>query len=204
MELLELHAFPIQANNKQLGVIQIGTIKKLNKNTLRILNELVENFSIAFQLGLNIEMQRETEQEVTRQLELNQHIIDSIPNPTYYRNRLGEYLGVNEQFCEFMGLKVDQVMGSHIETLFNEDTVHVLKRYELELLQGTKRLEFEMVLTNGNEEERDLIVYEAPFYDQNNGIMGIVGTVMDVTETKQLERDLIESKDPAAKPRKKK
>ena len=63
-------------------VIQIGTIKKLNKNTLRILNELVENFSIAFQLGLNIEMQRETEQEVTRQLELNQHIIDSIPNPT--------------------------------------------------------------------------------------------------------------------------
>lgn len=62
-----------------------------------------------------------------------------------------------------MGLKVDQVLGSHIETLFNEDTVHVLKRYELELLQGTKRLEFEMVLTNGNEEERDLIVYEAPF-----------------------------------------
>ncbi|GLQ75728.1 response regulator [Vibrio penaeicida] len=199
MELLELHAFPIQANNKPLGVIQIGTIKKLNKNTLRILNELVENFSIAFQLGLNIEMQRETEQEVTRQLELNQHIIDSIPNPTYYRNRLGEYLGVNEQFCEFMGLKVDQVLGSHIETLFNEDTVHVLKRYELELLQGTKRLEFEMVLTNGNEEERDLIVYEAPFYDQNNGIMGIVGTFMDVTETKQLERELIESKDSADK-----
>ncbi|MBD1556182.1 response regulator [Vibrio sp. S9_S30] len=199
MELLELHAFPIRANNKSLGVIQIGTTIKLNRNNLRILNELVENFSIAFQLSLNIEQQRETEQEVKRQLELNQHIIDSIPNPTYYRNRLGEYLGVNEQFCEFMGLKVDDVLGNHIETLFNDDTVHLLKRHELELLQGTKRIEFEMMLTNGNGEERDLIVYEAPFYDQNNGIMGIVGTFMDVTKTKQLERALIESKDSADK-----
>ncbi|CCO48090.1 putative TWO-COMPONENT SENSOR PROTEIN HISTIDINE PROTEIN KINASE [Vibrio nigripulchritudo SOn1] len=199
VELLELHAFPIQANNKPLGVLQIGTVNKLTGNNLRILNELVENFSIAFQLGLNIEQQKETEQEVTRQLELNQHIIDSIPNPTYYRNRLGEYLGVNEQFCEFMELKVEDVLGNHIEDLFNEDTVHVLKRYELELLQGTKRLQFEMVLTNGKGEDRNLIVYEAPFYDQNNGIMGIVGTFMDVTETKRLERDLIESKESADK-----
>jgi len=195
--LSELHFFPIYANNCPLGVLQLGCTEPISDNDLRLLHDLVEAFAIGFQLSLNAEKQQEIEQEVTRQLKLNQHIIDSIPNPTYYRNRLGEYLGVNEQFCHFMGVSEQAVLGANIEEVFEDDVVYQLKRYELELLQGAKRLQFELTLTNGQNEPRELVVYEAPFYDQNNSIMGVVGTFLDVTENKQLERELIKAKDSA-------
>lgn len=195
--LTELYFIPILANDSPLGVLQFGTHSSLSANEYRVLNDLVEAFSVAFQLSLNTEKQQEIEQEVARQLELNQHIIDSIPNPTYYRNRLGEYLGVNEQFCDFLGVTEQDVLGANIEDIFKDDVVYQLKRYELELLQGTKRIQFEITVTNGQQQVRDLVVYEAPFYDQNNSIMGVVGSFLDVTEHKQLERELIKAKESA-------
>ncbi|SON52363.1 response regulator [Vibrio tapetis] len=195
--LAELYFIPILANDSPLGVLQFGTSTALSTNEYRVLTDLVEAFSVAFQLSLNAEKQHEIEQEVARQLELNQHIIDSIPNPTYYRNRLGEYLGVNEQFCDFLGVTEQNVLGANIEDIFKDDVVYQLKRYELELLQGTKRIQFEITVANGNQQIRELVVYEAPFYDQNNSIMGVVGSFLDVTEHKQLERELIKAKESA-------
>ncbi len=195
--LAELYFIPILTNGSPLGVLQLGTCTALSSNQYRVLNDLVEAFSVAFQLSLNTEKQQEIEQEIARQLELNQHIIDSIPNPTYYRNRLGEYLGVNEQFCDFLGVTAKDVLGANIEDIFKDDVVYQLKRYELELLQGTKRIQFEITVTNGKQQVRELVVYEAPFYDQNSSIMGVVGSFLDVTEHKQLERELIKAKESA-------
>ncbi|USD67659.1 response regulator [Vibrio sp. SCSIO 43136] len=199
LSLAQMHYFPIHTNDAPLGVLQLGSVRVLSESEIKIICEILEALATAFQLSLSSAKQRETEKEVTRQLQLNQHIIDSIPNPTYYRNRLGEYMGVNEQFCDFLGTSTDEVLGANIEEVFNEDIAYQLKRHELELLQGTKRLQFNLSLQNHAKEWRHLVVYEAPFYDQNNAIMGVVGTFLDVTETKLLEKQLIEAKESADK-----
>ncbi|RQW76789.1 MAG: HAMP domain-containing protein, partial [Geobacter sp.] len=52
--------------------------------------------------------------ELQKQLGFSQLLIDTIPNPVYYKDAEGKYLGGNKAFKEYTGMPMDQIVGKSV------------------------------------------------------------------------------------------
>lgn len=193
----EMYFIPLIVNNDMVGVLELGSVRSLSDKEIDWLQEAQEDLAVGIQLTFNAELQMEAEQRVSEQLKLNQQIINAIPNPTYFRNREGAYIGVNDAFTDFLGLFYVDVVDKSPADLFPNDVATTFIMKEFELLDKPGSEVYEIELNNANGETRNITVYEATYYGGDGSAMGIVGLFVDVTTQKRLESDLISAKDQA-------
>ncbi|TMO59505.1 hybrid sensor histidine kinase/response regulator [Pseudoalteromonas aurantia] len=195
--LSELYYFPLIVSNECVGLLELGSLKPVSNNDFEWIESVIQDLAISLQLTQNIELQRNTEKKVLEQLELNRKILDAIPNPMYYRNRDGEYLGVNSIFHDFIGTFDADVLGAAPNEIFSKDIAQQFVDSELSLLQDPGSHNFEMTLMNVKGQPRDVVIYEATFCNADGEVAGIVGLILDVTERKEMEQQLIIAKEQA-------
>ncbi|KAF7771532.1 hypothetical protein PCIT_a4134 [Pseudoalteromonas citrea] len=195
--LSELYYFPLIVSNECVGLLELGSLKPVSSKDFEWVESVIQDLAISLQLTQNIELQRNTEKKVLEQLELNRKILDAIPNPMYYRNREGEYLGVNSIFHEFIGTFDADVIGAAPNDIFNQDIAQQFVESEQSLLSDPGSHNYEMTLINVEGQPRDVVVYEATFCNADGAVAGIVGLILDVTERKEMEQQLIIAKEQA-------
>jgi PAS domain S-box-containing protein len=145
-----------------------------------------------------------TEQKQIKNFLLNhlvflETLIDTIPNPIFYKTRDGHYLGCNKMFAKkILGLPRQKIIGrtvydfpEHI-SLKDADIFH---QYDQILFEqpGVQVFESKLVCADGI--KRDFIFYKAPFRDADNIIAGLVGIMVDITELRKVEQDLYRYQD---------
>jgi PAS domain S-box-containing protein len=195
--LSELYYFPLIVSNECVGLLELGSLKPVSSKDFEWIESVIQDLAISLQLTQNIELQRNTEKKVLEQLELNRKILDAIPNPMYYRNRDGKYLGVNSIFHEFIGTFDADVIGASPDEIFNKDIAQQFIDSELSLLKNPGSHNYELTLINVEGQPRDVVIYEATFCNADGDIAGIVGLILDVTERKEMEQQLIIAKEQA-------
>ncbi|CZF81570.1 Signal transduction histidine-protein kinase BarA [Grimontia celer] len=197
LSLSEMYFIPLIVNNEMVGVLELGSVRLLSDKEIDWLNEVQEDLAVGIQLTLNAELQMEAEQRVSEQLKLNQQIINAIPNPTYFRDTEGTYIGVNDAFTDFLGLFYVDVVDKSPQELFASDVATMFTEKERELLDNPGSTVYDIELANASGDVRILTVYEATYYGGDGDPLGIVGLFVDVTTQKRLESDLIAAKDQA-------
>jgi diguanylate cyclase (GGDEF)-like protein/PAS domain S-box-containing protein len=112
---------------------------------------------------------------------------NTLPNPIYYKDLKGRYLGCNQAFIELFGLSRDEIVGKTAHQLLPKKLADHYRKTDLELVRngGTKRFEGTIRIA---EKCRDMIFHKAVFTDEQGTLAGIVGTLTDITEGKQAER----------------
>lgn len=136
-----------------------------------------------------------TEEQLFEQLQLFRALMDNIPNPVYYNDTKGMYLGYNKAFLEYFRLKDDNYVG---KTVFNlpisreEAMLHHKTDMELVKLSGSRA--YEASVTCPDNSMRYIIAKKATFHKADGTIGGIVGVITDITERKITEEALKESK----------
>ncbi|OEE67197.1 hybrid sensor histidine kinase/response regulator [Enterovibrio norvegicus FF-33] len=195
--LEEMYFMPLIVNNDMVGVLELGSVRTFSDKEIDWLLEAQEDLAVGIQLTINAELQLEAEHRVSEQLKLNQQIINAIPNPTYFRNTEGYYIGVNDAFTDFLGLFYVDVMDKTPSELFTEDVATMFDEKEKTLLENPGSSVYEIELPNANGDVRILTVYEATYYGGDGEPLGVVGMFVDVTTQKRLESDLIAAKDQA-------
>jgi PAS domain S-box-containing protein len=123
--------------------------------------------------------------KVVDQLRFQEALLDAMPNPVYYKDTEGRFLGCNDAFCKFLGRPRDAIVGV---TSYELSTPDVARRHHLidqEVLRGHTLRSYEMSNT-----QRSVIYYKAPFYRSDGSLSGIVATNVEVTEHKALEAAL--------------
>ncbi|MCF1439872.1 MAG: hypothetical protein LPD71_14365, partial [Shewanella sp.] len=104
LTLSELHFFPLQVNDRVIGLLELGTATPLKQDSLDWLGLIRSDLAINLELIRNAEQQAKAERLIAEQLEFNHQVLNAIPSPMYYRDIDGRYLGVNKGFSDFIGM----------------------------------------------------------------------------------------------------
>ena len=140
-----------------------------------------------------VELRKKLEQSIQGRELFLASLTDAIPNPVFYKDRHGVYLGCNRAFETFLGISKEKLTGKTDEDIFPPDVAAFSREKEKKLLDSSGMVFYQMVLKNANGQPRNVIFNEATFLDPAQGVSRLVGVIIDVTEQKRLDRALQES-----------
>jgi len=124
-------------------------------------------------------------------------LLETMPIPIFYKDTKCRYLGCNRAFKEFVGLEDSQLIG---KTVFDIAPADIALRYE-ELDQhllanpGTQSYEWKVSTQNGS--VRTVVFNKATYTDADGQLAGIVGTMQDITDLKDLQICMQEARESA-------
>ena len=190
---------PIKDSNGELiGVVFTGVQKSELIAAFRHLKTQLYLLFLAFTLAMVIPAMFITHltsrEEETRQAQVNflQTLIDTIPNPVFYKDIQGRFLGCNKAMESALGLPREQFIGRTVTDLFGDTASEIHRRMDDEVLDTGEIKTYEANITLKNGKTHDVIFYKAVFPGAENGARGIIGTFVDLTEIKNIERALRE------------
>jgi PAS domain S-box-containing protein len=120
-------------------------------------------------------------QERTREIQL---LLDQTPAMLWSTNADLQITSIRGKSLSFLNLTAHDLLGKTLQTAFlglsQEAEARIITAHERALLGLSMKYEIEYGHVS-------LSVYVEPFYDQENGIVGCIGTAFDITEHKQAE-----------------
>lgn len=140
----------------------------------------------------DITPQKEAEISLKNNLNFLNILIDTLPNPMFYKDVKGNYLGCNSTFAnEILGLQKDKIFGKNVFNFSNRipyQQAQILNQQDIELLRYYGSNRFEARLKCSDKLMHDFIVYKSVYLDVNKNPAGIVGIMLDITERKNTEK----------------
>ncbi|MDO8596215.1 MAG: PAS domain S-box protein, partial [Sulfuricaulis sp.] len=133
---------------------------------------------------------RMSEASLVEAQRMTQELIEALPNPIFFKGTDGRYLGVNKAWEKFFGVPRRTFIGKTVHDLYPNDP-EAAKRLHADDQAlwdrpGTKV--YETVITTPDGRRHDAIYYKATFAHADGRIAGLIGTIIDITERKDLER----------------
>lgn len=129
--------------------------------------------------------ERQMEQE--QQLRFLQTLIDTIPNPIYYKDSSGRYLGCNRAFESATGAVRSEVIGKGSHDFFVQELADIYCRGDAELFGRRGEQIFGSLAPYADGTLRNVIFHKATFDAADGSLGGLVGIYMDITEQKAVQ-----------------
>ncbi len=137
---------------------------------------------------------KQIERTLRDNLQFLETLINTIPNPVFYKDRNGAYIGCNEVFANrIFGLPREIIIGKTLPALqvpVTEELKEYCHRVALELARTGEKQEQDLKFVCADGKTRDFIVNRAAFKDEEGKIAGIVGVMQDITQRKSAEETL--------------
>lgn len=142
-------------------------------------------------IAIDITERKRIEEELRRSQEVQRALLDTIPAMIYLKDRQHRYILGNRVFADAAGISVDEVEGKTDHDLFvPEDAEAYIADDEQVMATGEPHLGIEEKITEANGKVAWLMVYKAPFRDDQGCVTGMVGIAFDVTARKEMEEAL--------------
>ena len=138
-------------------------------------------------------LKRETEESARR---FNQ-IVNAAHGLITIKDPEGRYQLVNPAASRFIGLPADQILGKTAREIFGDEAADVFEMNDLTLLREQKHVSNREFIAFGGE-ERILVSERILLTDYQNEPVGICCVAADITESKRLQRELLQSEKHAA------
>lgn len=122
-----------------------------------------------------------------------QVLIDTIPNPVYYKDFDGRYLGCNAAFEKCIGFGRDQIIGKTTYVLAPEEIADSHHEMDDKLFREPGIQTYEGLATFADGTTHTMIFNKATFMKKDGAVGGIVGIMIDITERRKLEEQLLQA-----------
>jgi PAS domain S-box-containing protein len=120
-------------------------------------------------------------------------LIDTIPNPIFYKDTRGKYLGCNRAFEKYLGVPRNNIVGKTAHDLAPQELADKYHQKDLELFQQPGEQAYEARVKFADGSLREVLFYKASFPKADGAIGGLVGVMLDITQRKQTEEALKKS-----------
>jgi len=138
----------------------------------------------------NITLRKRAENELKRNVNFTNALLDAIPTPVFYKDIHGRYQGCNHAFADIMGRSVEQIKGKTAYELWPNLNADIYHQKDLEILNKGSRQVYESTITDKNGNVRSVIFIKDLFHDESGKVAGVVGAFIDITERKHAEEIL--------------
>ena len=116
-------------------------------------------------------------------------LINAIPIPVFYKDREGIYQGFNDAFEAFMGISREQLIGKSVFDISPKEFAPTHYAKDTELFDSGGIQHYESRVKNAKDEMRDVVVDKSVYTDSNGKIIGLIGTILDITTRKKAEKE---------------
>ncbi len=122
--------------------------------------------------------------------ELHQKIIDALPIPIFYRDMKGIYVACNLAQEKLLGLTKSQIIGKTVFDIQPDKIAVIYAQRDQELLDSPGDQNYDAKFRDASGILHDVVFNKAVIRNVKNEIIGIVGSIFDITERKKAERKL--------------
>lgn len=144
-------------------------------------------------LKLEIMDKQHTQQLLEKQLHFVQVLIDAIPNPIFYKDTEGIYLGGNRSFESFMGINRKDLERKSVYDLSPKEMADKYFAMDKELFENPGSQVYESRVKHSDGSIRDVIFNKGTFNNLDGSLGGLIGVILDITERKKIELELVKS-----------
>ncbi len=140
----------------------------------------------------NVRIRKQSEMALKNQLEFIKVLLDTIPNPIYFSNIKGEYVGSNKAFANLYDLNKQEIIGKTAFDFFPSEWAQERRENDLELLRTKGTETFELMLHIPTKRPRLFTFNKAVYTLIDGSVGGIVCVMDDTTERLQHRQFLIQ------------
>lgn len=153
--------------------------KDLEKHRLHLeelVRERTEELTAAKELAEEVgEKQRE-------QWKLLRTVMETIPNPMFYKDVQGRYAGCNPAFEEFVGRSRAEILGRTVYEFTSKPLADRFSEKDAELMANPGKQSYTWRITRPDGENREVSFDKATITDDKGVVIGIVCIMSDITD----------------------
>jgi two-component system cell cycle sensor histidine kinase/response regulator CckA len=146
-------------------------------------------------LGAMLE-RRKVERKITDQLAFQGTLMDTIPQLVSWKDLEGKYLGANQSFMDFFGIKATQlVVGKTTRQIVSDRSYSEWSvTTDAAVIEQKKAFrKIRRMVTGDGSDESWIEVNKVPLKDQAGRIVGVLSTAENITKEQNLEKQLLQS-----------
>jgi PAS domain S-box-containing protein len=148
--------------------------------------------TIVIILRANIQRREKVELELSNRVEFDKVLLDTIPNPIYYKNIDGKFLGCNISFASLVNSTRDEIIGKTAFDFFPLKVASSNTLIDKELLTTFSTSTSEFTFHTPANEMKHIILNKAVYKNTDGTVGGIVCIMDDITERVQQKQFLIQ------------
>ncbi|MFT5872182.1 MAG: diguanylate cyclase (GGDEF)-like protein/PAS domain S-box-containing protein [Clostridium sp.] len=119
-----------------------------------------------------------------------QTLIDSIPNPIFYKDEHGIYKHCNLAFIEYLGLKKEEIIGHTVYDISPKNLADIYYKADMELMQSKGKQVYETHVKYADGSIHDILFTKGVNVNKVGLVKGIVGNMIDITQRKKMENEI--------------
>ncbi|MCX5811352.1 MAG: response regulator [Proteobacteria bacterium] len=135
------------------------------------------------------------EAALQEQFQFIQTIMETIPSPVFFKDKKGVFQGCNNAFEQFTNRPRHEIVGKTLYDILSPNLAEKDHKMDILLLQNHEYQAYELEIPYPGGAIHDFIFRKALYKDTDGSPIGIVGILLDITEQKQVEERLKESKE---------
>ena len=121
-------------------------------------------------------------------------IIEKLPGNVWWKDKNLVYLGCNDRVTKVLGLSRKDFTGKTDHELWDKKIADKLEEADLHVIKTGESLNIEEVIVEANGRHVTMLTNKTPLHDDENNIIGVLGTSTDITDRKKMEQELIRAK----------
>lgn len=119
--------------------------------------------------------------QASKKLCLLQTLIETNPNPIFYKDEKGIFQYCNTALTEYLGFKKEEIIGYTINDIFTKKAAKVYNKANKELINSKGRHSFVVKMKHNDGQLHDVLITEAVTLNKAGEISGITGNMTDIT-----------------------
>ncbi|MES2398364.1 MAG: response regulator [Pseudomonadota bacterium] len=145
----------------------------------------------------DITEQKRAASEISRQRSTMRALVSSIPDPIFYKDHEGRYLGCNDAYAAMVGRTAAEIRGLTCEDLFPPDVAADMRARDNAMMQSLQRVSSEHWVTYPDGRRALLDTMVSPLWYEDGKQGGLLGVSRDITDRKEEEDAVRRAKEAA-------
>lgn len=167
-------------------------VKKYTKLVVTTLTVILVLIIMIISMKANIKRRKLVEKALQNRIKFDKVLVDTLPNPIYYKNREGKFLGCNKAFSELLNISKNEVIGKTAKDFFPPEIAQRNAKIDKELLKTQGTNTSEMTLHTPSNHMKHIIINKAVYLHDDGSVAGIVCVMDDITERIQQKQFIIQ------------
>ncbi|MFT7003606.1 MAG: PAS domain S-box-containing protein [Sulfurimonas sp.] len=193
---------------KELNKFRINVSKELdNYYTINIPKAFYEKHTESFLIAIlvivilstivlamreNIQRRKKLQKELSNKLKFEKVLLNTLPNPIYYKDKEGKFIGCNEAFCQLLNKDKDFIIGKTAYDFFPFEVAQKNSIIDKTILANKATDRSEFTINFPNEHMKYFIISKSVYSNIDGSVGGIVCILDDISERIQQKQFIIQ------------